>query len=152
MKTIALGTDHAGYQLKEVIKAHLELNGYKVVDFGTNSEEPVDYPDFVRPAALSVAKGESDFGIVFGGSGNGEAMVANKVEGIRCGLCWNEESARLTKEHNNANVIALGGRMVSEVDAVQIVDAWLQAEYQGGRHQKRIDKIEMGGSVHGSKG
>ena len=143
MKRIALGTDHAGYQLKEVIKAHLELNGYKVLDFGTNSEEPVDYPDFVRPAALSVVKGESDFGIVFGGSGNGEAMVANKVKGIRCGLCWNEESARLTKEHNDANVIALGGRMVSEVDAVQIVDAWLQTEYQGGRHQKRIDKLEM---------
>jgi ribose 5-phosphate isomerase B len=143
MKRIALGTDHAGYQLKEVIKAHLELNGYKVLDFGTNSEEPVDYPDFVRPAALSVAKGESDFGIVFGGSGNGEAMVANKVKGIRCGLCWNVESARLTKEHNDANVIALGGRMISEVDAVQIVDAWLQTEYQGGRHQKRIDKLEM---------
>jgi ribose 5-phosphate isomerase B len=143
MKRIALGTDHAGYQLKEVIKAHLELNGYKVLDFGANSEEPVDYPDFVRPAALSVAKGESDFGIVFGGSGNGEAMVANKVKGIRCGLCWNEESARLTKEHNDANVIALGGRMISEVDAVQIVDAWLQTEYQGGRHQKRIDKLEM---------
>ena len=149
MKTIALGTDHAGYQLKEVIKAHLELKGYAFVDYGTNSEEPVDYPDYIRPAALSVAKGESDFGIVFGGSGNGEAMVANKVKGIRCGLCWNQESARLTKEHNDANVIALGGRMVSEVDAVQIVDAWLQAEYQGGRHQKRIDKIEMGGSVHG---
>ena len=96
-----------------------------------------------------MAKGESDFGIVFGGSGNGEAMVANKVKGIRCGLCWNQESARLTKEHNDANVIALGGRMVSEVDGVLIVDAWLQAEYHGGRHQKRIDKIEMGGSVHG---
>ena len=152
MKTIALGTDHAGYQLKEVIKAHLELKGYEVVDYGTNSEEPVDYPDYIRPAALSVAKGESDFGIVFGGSGNGEAMVANKVKGIRCGLCWNEESARLTKEHNDANVIALGGRMVSEVDAVQIVDAWLQTEYQGGRHQKRIDKLEMDGSIHASKG
>jgi ribose 5-phosphate isomerase B len=149
MKRIALGTDHAGYQLKEVIKAHLELKGYDIVDYGTNSEEPVDYPDYVRPAALCVAKGECDLGIVFGGSGNGEAMVANKVKGIRCGLCWNQESARLTKEHNNANVIALGGRMVSEVDAVQIVDAWLQTEYQGGRHQKRIDKIEMGGSAHG---
>jgi ribose 5-phosphate isomerase B len=144
MKRIALGTDHAGYQLKEVIKAHLKLKDYDIVDCGTYSEEPVDYPDYVRPAALSVAKGKSDFGIVFGGSGNGEAMVANKVKGIRCGLCWNEESARLTKEHNNANVIALGGRMVSEVDAVQIIDAWLEAEYQGGRHQNRIDKIETG--------
>jgi ribose 5-phosphate isomerase B len=145
MKKIALGTDHAGYQLKEVIKAHLTLKGYDLLDCGTYSEEPVDYPDYVRPAALSVANGESDLGIVFGGSGNGEAMVANKVSGIRCGLCWNEASARLTKEHNNANVIALGGRMISEVDAIQIVDVWLQTEYQGGRHQKRIDKIEMRG-------
>jgi ribose 5-phosphate isomerase B len=145
MKKISLGTDHAGYQLKEVIKAHLTLKGYDLLDCGTYSEEPVDYPDYIRPAALSVANGESDLGIVFGGSGNGEAMVANKVPGIRCGLCWNEASARLTKEHNNANVIALGGRMISEVDAVQIVDVWLQTEYQGGRHQKRIDKIEMSG-------
>jgi ribose 5-phosphate isomerase B len=145
MKKISLGTDHAGYQLKEVIKAHLTLKGYDLLDCGTYSEEPVDYPDYIRPAALSVANGESDLGIVFGGSGNGEAMVANKVPGIRCGLCWNEASARLTKEHNNANVIALGGRMISEVDAVQIVDVWLQTEYQGGRHQKRIDKIEMRG-------
>ena len=145
MKRIALGTDHAGYQLKEVIKAHLESKGYEVVDYGTNSKEPTDYPDYIRPAALSVSKGENDLGIVFGGSGNGEAMVANKVKGIRCGLCWNRESALLTKEHNNANVISLGGRMVSEVDAVEIVDVWLQTEYRGGRHQKRIDKIEKGG-------
>lgn len=149
MKRIALGADHAGYQLKEVIKAHLKLKGHDVVDCGTYSEEPVDYPDYVRPVALSVSKGESYLGIVFGGSGNGEAMVANKVKGIRCGLCWNEESARLAKEHNNANVIALGGRMVSEVDAVQIVEAWLHAEFQGGRHQKRIDKIETGESTIG---
>ncbi len=143
MRKIALGTDHAGFQLKEAIKDHLETRGYEIVDYGTNSNEPVDYPDYIRPAALSVANGENDLGIVFGGSGNGEAMTANKVKGIRCGLCWDEESARLTKEHNNANMIALGGRMVSEEEGIRIVDAWLNAEYQGGRHQKRIDKIEM---------
>ena len=143
MKRIALGTDHAGFKLKEVIKAHLETLGYEIIDYGTNSNEPVDYPDYIRPAAQSVANEENDLGIVFGGSGNGEAMTANKVKGIRCGLCWNEESARLTKEHNNANVIALGGRMVSEEEGIRIVDAWLNAEYQGGRHQKRINKIEM---------
>jgi len=141
MKKIALGTDHAGYQMKEVIKAHLNKKGYEVIDFGTESEKAVDYPDYCRPAAESVARGNCDGGIVFGGSGNGEAMVANKVVGIRCGVCWNVESARLTKEHNNANVIAIGGRMVSEKEGIKIVDAWLNAEFEGGRHQKRIDKL-----------
>jgi ribose 5-phosphate isomerase B len=139
---IALGTDHAGYLLKEVIKKHLESKGYAVADFGTNSEAAVDYPDFIRPAAESVAAGKNDLGIVFGGSGNGEAMVANKVKGIRCAVCWNEVSARLAKEHNNANVISMGGRMVTEEDGVRIVDAWLNARFEGGRHQRRIDKVE----------
>lgn len=141
MKRIAMGSDHAGYKLKETIKKHLKSKAYIVVDFGTKSDEPVDYPDYVRPAAESVSKGENDLGIVFGGSGNGEAMVANKVKRIRCGLCWNEESARLTKEHNNANMIALGERMLSEEEAVRIVDAWLNAEFKGGRHLRRIEKI-----------
>ena len=143
MKKIALGTDHAGFPLKEIIKEYLEARGFEIIDYGTHGNAPVDYPDYIRPAAQSVANGESDLGIVFGGSGNGEAMVANKIKGIRCGLCWNEESARLTKEHNNANMIALGGRMVSGEEGMKIVDVWLKAEYQGGRHQKRIDKIEM---------
>jgi len=142
MKRIALGSDHAGFKLKETIKSHLQSKGYGVIDYGTDSAAPVDYPDYVRPAAESVAKGECDLGIVFGGSGNGEAIVANKVKGIRCGVCWNEESARLAKEHNNANVIAIGGRMVSEKEGIRIVDAWLDAEFQGGRHQRRIEKIE----------
>ncbi len=142
MKKIALGTDHAGFNLKEIIKAHLASKGYTVVDFGTDSDEPVDYPDYIRPAAESVSRGGCDLGIVFGGSGNGEAMVANKVEGIRCGLCWNVDSARLAKEHNNANIIAMGARMVSEEEGIQIVDTWLVARFQGGRHQKRIEKIE----------
>ncbi len=143
MNKIALGSDHAGFKMKEAIKNHLRSRGYDIVDFGTDSEEIADYPDYCRPAAVSVAKGESDCGIVLGGSGNGEAMVANKVEGIRCGLCWNVESARLTKEHNNANMISIGARMVSVAEGIRMVDSWLDAEFQGGRHQIRIDKIEI---------
>lgn len=142
MKRIAIGTDHAGYELKEILKAQLESQGYEVDDFGTHSAAPVDYPDFIRPAAESVATGENDLGIVLGGSGNGEAMVANKVPGVRCGLCWNIESARLTKRHNNANMISIGARMVTPELAKSIVNAWLNATFEGGRHQARIDKIE----------
>jgi ribose 5-phosphate isomerase B len=142
MKKIALGTDHAGFKLKERIKLHLESLGLSVVDFGTVSEAPVDYPDYIRPAAESVAGGDCDLGIVFGGSGNGEAIAANKVRGIRCAVCWNEVSARLAREHNDANVIAIGGRMVSEAEGVRIVDTWLKARFEGGRHRKRIEKIE----------
>lgn len=142
MKKIAIASDHAGYQLKEVLKAHLEKNGYVVSDYGTNSEEPVDYPDYIRPAARSVVDGRNDLCIVLGGSGNGEAMVANKVKGIRCALGWNVDSARLAKEHNDANAISIGARLVSESMAIQIVDTWLQAEFEGGRHVRRIQKIE----------
>lgn len=141
MKIIALGSDHAGFKMKEAIKFHLKSRGYEILDFGTDSEAAVDYPDYCRPAAESVAKGESDCGIIFGGSGNGEAMVANKIDGIRCGLCWNVESARLTKEHNDANMISIGERMVSVEEGIKIVDTWLDAEFQRGRHQSRIDKI-----------
>lgn len=142
MIKIALGTDHAGFRLKETIKSHLQSAGYEMVDYGTNSEDAVDYPDFIRPAAESVARGDCDIGIVFGGSGNGEAMTANKIKAVRCGLCWNEESATLAKEHNNANMISIGGRMVSAEEGIKIVNAWLNASFQGGRHQRRIDKIE----------
>lgn len=139
---IALGTDHAGFHLKETIKGYLLDNGYDVEDFGAYDDTPSDYPDYCRPAAESVAAMQSDLGIVFGGSGNGEAMVANKVKGIRCGLCWNQESARLTKEHNNANVIALGARLVPEAEAIEIVKIWLNSQFAGGRHLARIKKIE----------
>lgn len=140
---ISLGTDHAGYQLKEAVKAHLEAKGIDIIDFGTNSEIAVDYPDYIRPAAEAVTNGVAEFAVVFGGSGNGEAMVANKVAGVRCGLCWNTWSARMTKEHNNANVIALGGRVVSTEEAVEIVDAWLDSTFEGGRHKGRVGKIEL---------
>jgi ribose 5-phosphate isomerase B len=142
MTIIAIASDHAGYHLKEILKNHLKKNGYNVIDFGTDSENPVDYPDFIRPAAQSVAEGGNDLGIVLGGSGNGEAMAANKVRGIRCAVCWNEVSARLAKEHNNANMIAIGARMVSEEETIKIVDAWLKAEFQSGRHLRRIEKLE----------
>jgi ribose 5-phosphate isomerase B len=144
MSTIAIGSDHAGFAYKQAIVAHLRGLGHTVKDFGTNSEETVDYPDFIRPAGESVARGESELGIVLGGSGNGEAIVANKVRGIRCALCWSEESARLGKMHNNANVISIGQRMVSEELALKIVDTWLAAKFEGGRHVRRIEKIAEG--------
>ncbi len=142
MRAIAIASDHAGYELKEVIAAHLRSKGYRVNDFGTASAEPVDYPDFIRPAAFSVSAKENDVGIVLGGSGNGEAIVANKVHGIRCAVCWNEDSGRLAKEHNDANMISLGARLIDRDVAIGIVDAWLDAEFEGGRHQRRISKIE----------
>jgi ribose 5-phosphate isomerase B len=139
---IAMGTDHAGFQLKERIKAHLVAAGHTVRDFGTDSPEPVDYPCFIRPVAEAVSRGESERGIVLGGSGNGEAIVANRVHGVRCALCWNVESARLARAHNDANVLSLGARFLSEPDALAIVDTWLTTPFDGGRHQRRIDLID----------
>jgi ribose 5-phosphate isomerase B len=152
MTKIAIASDHAGFRLKGVLKDHLQGKGYRVEDFGTDSDQPVDYPDFIRPAAQSVAAGRSDLGVVLGGSGNGEAMVANKVRGIRCAVCWNEESARLARQHNDANMISIGARMVAEREAVDIVDAWLGAEFEGGRHVGRIEKIEGGSTTDGAHG
>jgi ribose 5-phosphate isomerase B len=139
---IAIGSDHAGFRYKELIKAHLAAAGHQVKDFGTGSPEAVDYPLFIHPVAEAVARGEFERGIVLGGSGNGEAIVANRVKGIRCALCWNVESAKLGRQHNNANVISLGERMVSEELALAIVDAWLATPFEGGRHQRRIDLID----------
>lgn len=139
---IALGTDHAGFGYKEEIKSFLHLNNYQTKDFGTFSEESVDYPRFVKPAAQAVAGGLCDLGIVLGGSGNGEAIVANKVRGIRCALCWSTFTARLAKEHNDANVIALGQRQISLELALEIVKVWLSAKFEGGRHFNRINMFE----------
>lgn len=138
----AIGSDHAGYQYKEAIKGFLEKRGHEVQDFGTHSDASCDYPDFCRPAAQAVAQGDCDLGIVLGGSGNGEAMVANKVRGIRCGLCWNTESAKMTKLHNNANMISIGQRMMDEATALEVVKTWLDTDYEGGRHDARLVKIE----------
>jgi len=139
---IAIGSDHAGFQYKEKIKEFLRTLGHDVTDFGTDSEEPVDYPLFCLPVALAVARGEVDRGIVLGGSGNGEAMTANRVKGVRCALCWNTESARLGRLHNDANVISLGQRMMSEVEALEIVRVWLHTEFEGGRHIRRIQMLD----------
>ncbi len=142
--TIAIASDHAGFTYKKKIAEFLSSKGYPVRDFGTHSEEPVDYPLFIRPAAEAVARGECDCGVVLGGSGNGEAIVANKVKGIRCALCWNVESARLAREHNDANMISIGQRMVSAEESIRIVEAWLSAKFEGGRHKRRIGLIEEG--------
>jgi len=142
---IALGSDHAGFRYKEKIKELLISLGHEVKDFGTSSEAPVDYPKFIRPAAEAVARGECDRGIVLGGSGNGEAMVANKVRGVRCALSWNEETARLSRRHNDANVLSLGERMIPEGLALRIVRAWLTTDFEGGRHIARIAQLEPAG-------
>lgn len=140
---IALGSDHAGFRLKEKVKELLHSLGHTVVDKGTSSEESVDYPAFIVPAAQSVAEGECERAIVFGGSGNGEAMAANKVRGVRCALCWHEESARLSREHNDANVLSLGQRLIPEGIALQIVRVWLTTDFEGGRHAKRVEMLNQ---------
>ena len=139
---IAIASDHAGYLYKEQIKQFLAEKGHEVKDFGTDSAQSCDYPDFIRPAAQAVADGEFERGIVLGGSGNGEAMAANKVAGIRCALCWDLRSARFSREHNDANVLSLGERMMSESEALEIVELWLNTKFEGGRHIRRIEKIE----------
>jgi len=141
---IAIGSDHAGFRYKEMIKAFLEDKGHKVKDFGAYSEDPVDYPLYIRPVAEAVARGEHDRGIVLGGSGNGEAMVANRVRGIRCALCWSKESALMARKHNDANMLSLGQRMLSEDAALDIVGIWLETPFDGGRHLPRIQMIDKG--------
>ena len=140
---IAIGSDHAGFNYKELLKARLTARGHGVKDFGTHSTEPCDYPQFIRPVAEAVARGEFERGIVLGGSGNGEAIVANRVRGVRCTLCWNVESAKLGRAHNDANVLSLGERMVSEAEAIEILEAWLTTPFDGGRHQRRVELIDQ---------
>lgn len=141
---IAIGSDHAGYRYKEAIKDWLLQHGHEVRDFGTHSEDPVDYPLFIRPVAEAVAAGEVDRGIVLGGSGNGEAMVANRVAGVRCALCWNVESAELGRRHNDANALSLGERMMPLDLALRIVETWLTTPFDGGRHLRRVQMIDQG--------
>lgn len=139
---IAIGSDHAGFKYKEKIKLMLEDLGHQVVDFGTDSEQSVDYPVFIRPVAEAVARGEAERGIVLGGSGNGEAIAANRVRGVRCALCWNTETAKLARQHNDSNVLSLGERMVSENEALEIVRVWLETAFEGGRHIRRIQMLD----------
>jgi ribose 5-phosphate isomerase B len=138
---IALGTDHAGFRYKEIVKQLLTSLGHETKDFGTFNEDSVDYPLFIRPAAEAVARGDCERAIVFGGSGNGEAMTANKVHGVRCALCWNEEVARLSRQHNNANVLSLGQRVIAEEMALKIVRVWLDTSFDGGRHERRVEML-----------
>ena len=140
---IAIGSDHAGFRHKEIIKAYLVDLRHEIIDFGTDSEEPVDYPLFIRPVALVVASGEVDRGVVLGGSGNGEAMCANRIKGVRCALCWNVESAHLARQHNDANMISLGQRLLRPEAALEIVRVWLETPFAGGRHVRRIQMLDI---------
>lgn len=139
---IAIASDHAGFDYKQRIKRHLSEAGHEVADFGTDSPEACDYPDFIRPAAQAVAAGRCERGIVLGGSGNGEAIVSNRIPGIRCCVCWNVESARLARRHNDANVISFGQRMITVETALEIVDIFLTEPFDGGRHARRIAQID----------
>jgi len=142
---VAFASDHAGYELKEFLIGYLESLGFEPVDFGTHSTESCDYPDYAHPCAEAVEKSECAFGIAMCGSGNGIQMTLNKHQGIRAALCWLPELASLAKQHNNANILVMPARFISKEEAVNIVDAYLAAEFEGGRHQRRIDKIPVQG-------
>lgn len=141
---VAFASDHAGYELKQFLIALMSERGYETVDFGTHSTESCDYPDYAHPTALAVESGECGFGIAMCGTGNGIAMTLNKHQGIRAALCWMPEIASLAKQHNNANILVLPARFVSKEEAVAILDAYLDSEFEGGRHERRIEKIPVG--------
>lgn len=140
-KTIAIGSDHAGYVYKAAIAHWLTRNGYDIIDAGADSEASTDYPDHVHPVADAVEKGKAYLGIILCGSGNGVAMTANKHQGIRAALCWNNEIASLARQHNDANILAIPARFVPEAVAMSMVQTFLETPFEGGRHQKRVDKI-----------
>jgi ribose 5-phosphate isomerase B len=140
-KKVAMAADHAGYELKESLKAYLKNLGFTISDFGTHSTESTDYPDYAHPMALAIEKGEADFGISVCGSGNGINMTVNKHQGIRAALCWNKEISELARLHNNANVCSLPARFISENEAFDIVSAFINTKFEGGRHIKRVEKI-----------
>jgi len=140
-KNIGLAADHAGFQLKEFLKAKLLQWGYTVHDFGTNSSQSVDYPDFIHPLATAMRKGTISRGLVICGSGQGVAITANKYTFIRCALCWESQLARFAREHNDANVLALPARFISEEEAIDTLNAFLDTDFEGGRHKNRIEKI-----------
>lgn len=139
---IAIASDHAGFRYKELVKEHLALKGVEVIDFGTDSEKVCDYPDFVIPAAKSLRDQRVDRAIVLGGSGNGEAMAANRLSGVRCCVCLTVQLAKLARMHNDCNALALGQRIVPEDQLLEIIDAWLETPFNGGRHIARLTKIE----------
>ena len=140
---IAIASDHAGFELKLKIKSHLERQGFDVEDYGTFKTESVDYPDYGILASRAVAQGKADFGILVCGSGIGMSIIANKVKGIRAAVCTSEEMAEMSRRHNNANILALGGRMINHNYALKIIDKWLTTPFDGGRHFRRINKIHQ---------
>jgi ribose 5-phosphate isomerase B len=140
---IAIGNDHAGTQYKYAVIAFLESKGIKVINYGTDSEESVDYPDFVHPVASDVEEHKVDFGIIICGSGNGASMTANKHQGVRAALCWTKEIAKLARQHNNANILSIPARYVSQAQAIDMVDTFLETGFEGGRHQNRVEKISV---------
>jgi len=139
---ISIASDHAGFRYKEAIKRLLTERGHEVVDFGTDSDESVDYPLFIRPAAEAVASGDCERGIVVGGSGNGEAMAANRLRGVRCALCWDTLTANLARQHNDANMLSLGQRLIDLDTAKEVVITWLETPFEGGRHIGRIELLD----------
>jgi ribose 5-phosphate isomerase B len=139
---IAMASDHAGFRYKEEIARWLVAEGHEVRDFGTDSTASCDYPELIMPAARAVAGGECDRGIVLGGSGNGEAMAANRIRGVRCALCWDATTARLARQHNDANVLSLGERLLTLEQALEIVAVWLRTDFEGGRHLRRIGMLD----------
>jgi ribose 5-phosphate isomerase B len=139
---LGLASDHAGFRYKSEVAEYLRRVGHEVQDFGTGSEAPVDYPDFIRPLAVAVARGDVQRGIAFGGSGNGEAMAANRVRGVRCAVVWNLESARLARQHNDANMLSIGERLVPEVSLLGLIDVFLATPFDAGRHLERIQQLD----------
>jgi ribose 5-phosphate isomerase B len=140
---IAIGNDHAGTEYKYAVIAFLESKGIKVINYGTDSEDSVDYPDFVHPVASDVEEHKVDFGIIICGSGNGASMTANKHQGVRAALCWIKEIAKLARQHNNANILSIPARYVSQAQTIDMVDTFLETEFEGGRHQNRVEKIAV---------
>lgn len=141
MKKIGIACDHAGYEMKEFLVGYLSAKGYDVVDFGTHSPESVDYPDYAHALAAAIEAGELERGVGLCGSGEGMAMTLNKHQGIRAGLCWMPEIAALTRQHNNANVVVLPARFITNDEAMAVVDGFLSASFEGGRHERRVEKI-----------
>ena len=143
MEKVAFASDHAGYELKGVLEAYMREKGYEIVDFGTYSSESCDYPDYAHPCAAAVENAEADFGVILCGTGNGISMTANKHQGVRAALCWDVPLAELARQHNNANILALPARFISEELALKITDAFFHTDFEGGRHERRVQKIAL---------
>ena len=139
---IAIGNDHAGVEVKEKIQEHLEKKGHQVINKGYDGEESVDYPDFIHPVSKEIKEKKAEIGVIVCGSGNGAAMTANKHKGVRAAICWSEQIAALAKHHNNANIISIPSRFLNEKEIIKIIDVFIEAEFEGGRHERRVQKID----------